>query len=112
MTDQHFQREVISALKGIERILKESTANLGLRQPEMPFPDKGHWDEAVVGVNTPEVSKTPRFNLAHICVRAADNRKLMPYPRSLCSMCQARDSIDIFIEENNYAQLEVLLKSL
>jgi hypothetical protein len=104
MTPEHFQSQVISALKGIEKTLKETSVNLGLRQgPVKKEPDPVE----VVPERSPD-----KFTLAHVCIRT-DKTKLMPYPAVFCSMCgDPKQSIDLFIEEGHFKQLEDLLKRL
>ena len=93
MTPDHFQQQVVSTLKGIEKVLKELSVNLGLRQePETP----------------------PKYTKAHICIRPGKT-KLMSYPTTFCSMChpgQSQQSIDLIIEEGHFKHLEDLLKKL
>jgi len=101
MTEQHFQSQVVSALKGIEKVLKD---NWGVRQEEPKILDT---------IDVPLSNERPpdKFILAHICVRS-NKIALITYPRGLCSMCQPRDSIDLFIGENEFRQLEELLKKI
>jgi hypothetical protein len=103
MTLEHFQNQVVSALKGIEKVMRD---NWGVRQ-EPVEPEKSD------PVEEPPVGKEPKFTLAHICVRTGKT-KLVPYPTVYCSMCclGSSPSIDLFIEEDSFEQLENLLKKL
>lgn len=111
MTPEHFQSQVVSALKGIERILKETSVNLGLRQgPVVEEPDSA--PSKPPALQCPQDTKAFKFTLAHVCVRVGKT-KLMPYPTVYCSMCgNPKQSIDLFIEEGYFKQLEDLLKKL
>jgi hypothetical protein len=102
MTLEHFQNQIVSALKGIEKVLRD---NWGVRQ-ELIEPEKSDPVEVPVG-------KEPKFTLAHICVRP-DKTKLVPYPTVYCNICgnDPKQSIDLFIEEDSFEQLENLLKKL
>jgi hypothetical protein len=107
MTPEHFQSQVVSALKGIEKSLKETTVNLGLRQG--PVNDV----TPVVGPEKPlEIPSEMdyRFTLSHVCLRS-DTVKLMPYPRALCSMCKdPKESIDLFVDEKSFESFANFLK--
>lgn len=99
MTPDHFQQQVVSALKGIEKTLRNNldVPKKPVEEPENPIEEH------------PERHK---YTLAHICIRVGKTN-LMPYPAFLCSMCgDPKQSIDLFIEDGHFKQLEDLLKKL
>lgn len=122
MNDQQFQQQVSTALKSIDRTLKEALIALKPRQEQavvepatpaepvdMPEPAKVEYKSAQTQVC--EQSGGRDFKQAHICIRGS-KLKLMPYAEFLCSMCHGSNSIDIFIENERFTQLEELLKHL
>lgn len=128
MTDQQFQHQVATTLKSIDRTLKEALIALKPRQEQAvadsvtPAEPEDTPEPATMPVQAKVEYKSTQaqiceqaggrdFKQAHICMRGS-KLKLVPFAEFLCSMCHGSSSIDIFIENERFTQLEELLKYL